>query len=659
MKRFIKIMSIFSIILVSLFFLFPTNNNSNTIFKNDTSNKYNSSVGYTITKYDIVMNVNEYNYFDITETITANFTGSEKHGIIRSIPYYNKVYRTDGSSSTTRAKITNISVDNSYSTSTEDGNLKIKIGDADKVVSGNVTYVIKYRYDLRRDPLTDKDELYYNIIGTEWDTTISNVTFSITMPKEIDASKVGMSKGSYGTSGNFNTYQVYNNIEIRGSYTGTLNAKEGITVRCELPEGYFLHQDLPTFNYIIVFIPILFIFIAAFIWFKFGRGPKFAETVEFYPPNGLNSLEVGFVYKGEASNKDAMSLLIYLANKGYIEIIEDDHRSDQYTIKKLKSYDGDDFREGLFMEGLFKSSDEVNKIDLINSFYHTIKRILSDINVKTGQTVSINIGSRNIDEVYDREKSNYNDTKNINKTSIIGSYNTVKKVIIGILILLTFLIMLLPPLFDYSENIIILFVFSALGIAIFTSSITMKTVYFRSRIVPFIVGAVFTGVSIPLGLGEALLFEKIYLIGFIIGVISIIIMMFFLFRLKTLSEYGAELKAKVNGFRHFLITAEKDKLEKLVMENPNYFYDILPYTYVLGISNKWIQKFETIVHEPPTWYYGHSSFSIYHMSTFMSTTITSTASTYTARSTGGSGGHSGGGGGFSGGGSGGGGGSSW
>ena len=37
-----------------------------------------------------------------------------------------------------------------------------------------------------------------------------------------------------------------------------------------------------------------------------------------------------------------------------------------------------------------------------------------------------------------------------------------------------------------------------------------------------------------------------------------------------------------------------NKLEALVEENPHYFYDILPYTYVLNISKKWINKFENI-----------------------------------------------------------------
>ena len=64
--------------------------------------------------------------------------------------------------------------------------------------------------------------------------------------------------------------------------------------------------------------------------------------------------------------------------------------------------------------------------------------------------------------------------------------------------------------------------------------------------------------------------------------------------MKRKTEYGEKITAQVQGFRNFLITAEKSKLEALVSENPNYFYSILPYTYALNVSKKWIKKFENI-----------------------------------------------------------------
>ena len=112
---------------------------------------------------------------------------------------------------------------------------------------------------------------------------------------------------------------------------------------------------------------------------------------------------------------------------------------------------------------------------------------------------------------------------------------------------------------------------------------------------------------------------------------------------------------KIKGFKNFLETAEKPKLEQLVWQDPAYFYNILPYTYVLGVSDKWIKKFEVIALQPPDWYAGSTAFNMVTFGSFMNSTMTSasTAMSSSPSSSGGSGGGS------SGGGSGGGGGGSW
>ena len=102
-------------------------------------------------------------------------------------------------------------------------------------------------------------------------------------------------------------------------------------------------------------------------------------------------------------------------------------------------------------------------------------------------------------------------------------------------------------------------------------------------------------------------------------------------------------------------TAEKDKLEALVEKDPQYFYNILPYTYVLGVSSKWMKKFESIAVEPPSWYNSYDAFDIIMFNHFMNSTYRSISTVMTSTpssSGGGGGGFSGGG--FSGGGSGGG-----
>ena len=132
------------------------------------------------------------------------------------------------------------------------------------------------------------------------------------------------------------------------------------------------------------------------------------------------------------------------------------------------------------------------------------------------------------------------------------------------------------------------------------------------------------------------------------------VMMFFSAYMSKRTEYGTQMLGRIRGFKHFLEMAEKPRLEMLVEKNPQYFYEILPYTYVLGISNMWMKKFESIAVEPPSWYNSHgSTFNMAAFGRCMNNTMQSASSAMTSSPS------SSGGGGFSGGGSGGGGGGSW
>ena len=166
---------------------------------------------------------------------------------------------------------------------------------------------------------------------------------------------------------------------------------------------------------------------------------------------------------------------------------------------------------------------------------------------------------------------------------------------------------------------------------------------------------------------ENMLFDNFYIFQFIVQSLCIIALVLFLGIMQRRNEYGSKMLGRILGFKKFLEYSEKPRLEQLVLEDPQYFYHILPYTYVLGISNKWIEKFEDIALQEPEWYGNYTHFDYYTFHHFMDSTYSSIShsmisvpqSSSNIGSSGGgfSGGFSGGG--FSGGGSGGGGGGSW
>ena len=630
------------------------------------NDNYNNLYDYYIESYNVDINVSSDNSYNIKETIVAYFN-KEKHGIIRNIPTRNTVTRTDGSTNTNRAKITNVNVNEKYSLSRGADEVKLKIGDAGTVLTGRHTYQISYTYNIGNDKLKDADEFYLNLIGNQWDTNINKLTFTITMPKDFDTNKIGFSAGKYGTSGipkdGYFNYSVKNNV-ITGTYNKTLPPNNGFTVRITLPDGYFEKQKLKItiFDFIAICLPIILGIIAFSQWEKYGKDEKIVETIEFNPPDNMNSLDVAYAYKGKANSNDVVSLLIYLANKGYIKIKVEETgskllKSKSYKIIEVKKYDGNDENERLFLERLFKNGT-IYRTENNNVFRCVTKSDLEERFYKT------------VNEIIDNE----NTSEFKNKIFEKGVWNRAKKIII--LSLLVILTMSIGPLLNGTRiktTVIANLVLVAITMLFYLFALSSKfnNTRVKNIIILFVISffASFSFVFVILYdiVSEIIInMNKLGLIELGIQVISLIFIMILVTLMKRRTKYGTEVLGRILGFKTFLKTAEKEKLETLVNQDPEYFYNILPYAYVLGVSDKWIKNFETISLMPPEWYVGNDSYYDYHtFSNNYNYLMRTSANAMTSRPSSSdsyssfSGGSFSGGGGFSGGGSGGGGGSSW
>ena len=156
---------------------------------------------------------------------------------------------------------------------------------------------------------------------------------------------------------------------------------------------------------------------------------------------------------------------------------------------------------------------------------------------------------------------------------------------------------------------------------------------------------------------------KILLGEFVAGGLIVIVCTLFMSRP---TAYRTEMLGRIKGFREFIDLAEVDRINALVEKDPDYFYFILPYAYVFGLTDKWAKNFERLSPQTPEWYDGPA----YYMTTpsvfckTMDTGVRSALSesvvhTTSSSSFSGGGSFSSGGGGFSGGGGGGGGGGGW
>ena len=303
-----------------------------------------------------------------------------------------------------------------------------------------------------------------------------------------------------------------------------------------------------------------------------------------------------------------------------------------FTIRKLKEYDGNNAIERAFMKGLFRGFDVTNKDQLKDKFYKTVNKILKMVNTKQNRQVLFYANS-------------------INKHLICYA------MMAGIFFLATYL-----PIYDYTYNATF-----SLTIPImfgFVLAFIIRTIFSSETIFSKILSVVMSIAMISgycLGLRNVVLYTPtIYRIAFVLAIVACGVIMFFDYYMPKRTEYGTEVLGRLRGFRTFLQTAEKDRLETMVEREPQYFYNILPYAYVLDVSDIWMEKFESIAIEPPQWYSSHghyNTFDTVRFHHFMNTTMRSAAAAMT--STPSSKGSGGSGGGHSGGGSGGGGGGSW
>ncbi len=557
---------------------------------------------FYIDNYEVIMDVNKNKSVQITENIEVDFFNAS-HGIYRNIPYKN-------------ASISNISVSEQHTNSYSGNNVNIKIGDPDKYISGKHHYTIKYLYNYH----DNKNEFYHNIIGTEWDVYIHRANFKITMPDDFDSSKVGLSIGSYGTRG-FNGgawFKVDGNV-ISGATERELLPHEGITLRVEVPDGYFLKYTNFT-EYWVIAGMLLLTLIAFLTWFTYGKDDPVTPVVNFYPPKGVNALEVEMAYKGKASTKGLVALLIELAQKGYIKIDSSKH---SFNLEKVRNYDGSDKNEKAFINALFKyGSDFVSSSELETShtFYKECEKIVQNVNTK-----------RNM--IFNPESIGFPLTA-LMFICLIG------------LLFLTVFTMFGYNLFNIGENFPLV-IFPIIAVCVLISGwksnpifLTIWALGFGGMPLVMLLNMSPSGFTDPVTL---------------IGIIGLVIAGICTYQLPKRSQIGQRLYNNLLGLKHFIEVAEKHRLQQLVNQDPEYFYSVLPVAYILEVSDKWISQFESIMQINPEWYSGER-FNIHSFRDFsnnmQSVSIPSVANGGVSTS-------SSGGGGFSGGGHGGGGGGSW
>lgn len=603
-----------------------------------------------IVKYDINIDVNEDGSMHVIENITVNVIGYQiKHGIYRDFPtqYKNK---------TVKFKVNDVKMDGAYVNYAINSiyrGQRIKIGSSEDIVpQGLHTYMIDYTTDRQMFYEKDYDELYWNLVGSGWLFDIDKCTATINYPSNVKFLKDDIKTfvGAYGNDEEATNVRYKVDEKNHSIYFETkdkIYSNEAFTIVVRTEKGGLTEPDFQkklnwfitdNITYIIVCIGLVALIVFQFFtWAKYGKDPmKNVIIPKYYPPEGMDSADVKYVDTMGGTERALEATIINLAVKGFLKFEKGITKTDAMKIQKIST------------------PEVLEKVNELSPFEQKVYNKLSNVEtLEYSSFFQVKLESLKLsmkDELYEK----YNNKlffKNTAKT-IFSIFATVLLWIVAAIVGL--------GVNPYSNGEDVAGVFLALAICVMIgvfggivkSTIKTKASYGIVKIIfvllviaPFLISfgemMFSTGSLISTSFSKAMIF-----------IASVVDNAIYWKLIRRYSEEGARIKEDIEGFRMFIKVAKDDDFPN---KTPEMFDKYFSYAYVLGLENKWADKFENVLKEAnykPSWCYDNMFYNgRFNATTFTSSFSSSFSSGMSAAATAPSSSYSSSGGGFSGGGS--------
>ena len=562
---------------------------------------------WKISSFDSAVQLEKTGQITVTETIFADFGNISKHGIYRDLPY---VYQSDKEKIYTTINILAIERNDEnekYESIKNSSNLRLKIGNANITISGIQKYTVVYSVEGVLRNFGDYDELYWNTTGNDWEVPIEKASSSITIPFE-GIQKTACFEGSLGSQTpcvtQSNTLQTANftsyNLSPGQGQSVVLGYRPGIIPILVIAPPKTTWERITNpyslFSFVIVFI--LGNFFVVRKWWTSGRD-KFFRVRYVFDKNAKETTKPLF-HKDTIVVEYTPPEKLRPAELGVLQDEKADTKDITATIIDLASRGFMDIEE-IPKKWLFGTSD-----------YKLIRK-------KTGSSELLNYEGLLFDKLFSHG------TDGVVKISELKQkfYTDLAKVKTQLY-----------------EDVVAKKFFP-------TNPEKVRTKYFG--IAFFVLVASISLCVLSINKIPELL--DIFLASTSAGILLLVISKF----MSRRTARGQEIYRRIQGYQLFISQVEKHKQQFL--ENKNIITEILPYTIIFGLTEKFAKALKDIgIDAPtPTWYHSTHPFIFSDFSKSMNTFSSSMSSSISSapRSSGFSGGGS------SGGGFGGGGGGSW
>ena len=526
-----------------------------------------SSADFKISDYGVTMTVFRDRTVEVEEILEVTYL-RDCHGIIRDLPidkgvrYQNIKALRDGKSFS------------SHSENDAANLLSIYLGSRLDPVDRGETHTYTLTYTMLVPALEEEGYLPLDVLGQDWQAEIDAFSATVSFPEGLASYKVH--RGSSILEKDYFEERSGNTITLGAV---SLGANAGITLDLVFEAGV-LTSSPADLTPLWVVLAGLGVFALMMLLKTFVCGSAvITHTVNFTAPDEMDPLKMGNIIDNKVDSEDLGALIFWFAAGGYLTIDASEDKDDPKLISTGKPLP-DDMPAHLvqYYRGVFALGTTVRMNDFINTFYRTADVVKRQVKDASG-------------ELYTRRSRTISVLCGILAVLLTGG-------------LLTLLAMLSVGQFYFYWSPI---AFCAVSCALSASCLSIVTMRrYKWKLAKRIfcsLGGLLLGL-VPMFFlwyfaGECAAFGKL---AIYLGIaVSDLLGAYAGSMIARTDAYSAKL-GEILGFKDFLVFTEKDRIEALLEEQPELFYRLLPYAQVLGVTEKWTEKFEGIDLAPPTYY---------------------------------------------------------
>jgi uncharacterized membrane protein len=349
---------------------------------------------YRISKFNSTIHVDDDGSARVQEQITFLFSGVYQ-GIYRDIPI--DYPGRGGSNYTLFIKVDSITDDDGsklkYEKKNSNGFLHLKIyvpGASDAARTINIEYSVANGTRF----FEDHDEFYWNVTGNDWVVPIEEASAVVFFPAEAAGKLQAQAfEGTYGSSmratasvdGPIASFSTIAPLPMRGGLTLDVAIEKGVLHQ---PSGLARFFRFVRSNPVVT-LPLWAFAVMFPMWWMKGRDPDPGMSVApmYEPPENLGPAEVGTLIDDSVDSRDITSVLVDMAVRGYVKIVETQHKgflssTKDYEFHLLKDpsqwNDLTDYERAMLQQ-VFAGGQVTLLSNLTNHFYTALPAIKSGI----------------------------------------------------------------------------------------------------------------------------------------------------------------------------------------------------------------------------------------------------------------------------------------